>query len=340
MSKKLINDEQLKESINSGLTIWEIGDLFGYKDAQVLYTKIKSLGLKANNNRRQAEERDEQIIKLRRQGFNYIEIADKLNLDNHAVGAIARDKGVGYTEQEKKKFTDIKKGKSVIDSETWAEKVEKKTAGTLEFVEYLGTNEHGDGFIKVRCKEHGTELKISVQAFKPSNMSKPLINKCSECQRVKRKAQTVNYLIGKMNKRQKLKKEIKGQTSIRFCSCGSVLPADIRRLKCSDCLQITKRKQNKAKEIKRRAKLSGGDWSITLEELFKRDVGVCYICGRVCDWNDYVINGDAFIAGDNYPSIEHVFPLSRGGSHTWGNVRLSCRRCNYLKGVSVSPGVA
>lgn len=232
------------------------------------------------------------------------------------------------------------KDKSIFDAKEWAEKVEKKSAGTLEFVEYLGTNEHGDGFIKVRCKEHGTVARLSVQAFKPSNLSKTLINRCSECQRVKKKAQTVNYLIGKMNKRQKLKKNIKGQTSIRFCSCGSVLPADIRRFKCSDCLKISKRKENKAKEIKRRAKLSGGDWSITLEDLYNRDGGVCYICGRVCDWNDYEIKGDAFIAGDNYPSIEHVIPLSRGGSHIWENVRLSCRRCNYLKRDSISPGVA
>ena len=74
------------------------------------------------------------------------------------------------------------------------------------------------------------------------------------------------------------------------------------------------------------------DTDITLERLFKRDGGVCYICGKSCDWSDIVERDGTMIAGENYPSIDHVKPVSKGGTHTWSNVRLACRACNTLKG--------
>ena len=74
------------------------------------------------------------------------------------------------------------------------------------------------------------------------------------------------------------------------------------------------------------------DTDITLDKLFKRDGGVCYICGCMCDWSDITERDGAKIAGSKYPSIDHVKPVSKGGTHTWGNIRLACRACNTLKG--------
>ena len=76
------------------------------------------------------------------------------------------------------------------------------------------------------------------------------------------------------------------------------------------------------------------DTDITLEKLFKRDGGVCYICGRICDWKDIVERDGTMIAGDSYPSIDHVKPVSKGGTHTWANIKLACRFCNTQKGWS------
>ena len=69
------------------------------------------------------------------------------------------------------------------------------------------------------------------------------------------------------------------------------------------------------------------DTDITLEKLFKRDGGVCYICGNLCSWDD-VVDGNA---GEQYPSIDHVKPLAKGGTHTWNNIKLACRKCNWEK---------
>lgn len=74
------------------------------------------------------------------------------------------------------------------------------------------------------------------------------------------------------------------------------------------------------------------DTDITLEKLFNRDGGVCYICGKLCSWDDISEREGTMIAGDNYPSIDHVKPVSKGGTHTWNNIKLACRKCNTLKG--------
>lgn len=101
---------------------------------------------------------------------------------------------------------------------------------------------------------------------------------------------------------------------------------------CSDKCQ--KRWHNRIKNDKRIKRMETGehDIDITLDKLFRRDGGVCYICGKMCDWTDIVEKDGAMIAGDSYPSIDHVKPLSKGGSHTWDNLRLACRRCNTAKG--------
>ena len=77
---------------------------------------------------------------------------------------------------------------------------------------------------------------------------------------------------------------------------------------------------------------SSGDGDfITLREVYKRDKGRCYICGKKTDWNDFrVVNGYK-VVGNLYPTREHVVALHNGGTHTWDNVRLACHRCNSAK---------
>lgn len=74
------------------------------------------------------------------------------------------------------------------------------------------------------------------------------------------------------------------------------------------------------------------DADICLKEVFKRDCGICYICGRKTDWNDTIIVNGKKYASRNYPSIDHVIPLASGGLHSWDNVRLAHLGCNSKKG--------
>jgi len=69
------------------------------------------------------------------------------------------------------------------------------------------------------------------------------------------------------------------------------------------------------------------DKDITLEALYRRDSGVCRLCGKKCDWNDKTNES----VGPTYPSIDHIIPVSRGGLHAWNNVQLAHFECNWKK---------
>ena len=75
---------------------------------------------------------------------------------------------------------------------------------------------------------------------------------------------------------------------------------------------------------------------ISLKKLYKRDNGICYICGKACDWTDWRVSksGNKY-PGDTYPTKEHVDPISRGGLDSWENVRLAHWKCNIEKADAV-----
>ena len=71
---------------------------------------------------------------------------------------------------------------------------------------------------------------------------------------------------------------------------------------------------------------------IPLNEVIKRDNGICYLCGCKTDKADsYTDANGYFVCGDTYPTRDHVIPIVKGGTHTWDNVRLACRKCNSDK---------
>jgi 5-methylcytosine-specific restriction endonuclease McrA len=84
-------------------------------------------------------------------------------------------------------------------------------------------------------------------------------------------------------------------------------------------------------KLRNRCQVNEFDRDITLEELYNRSGGICAICGGACDYEDYQLDNNVFIAGNNYPSIDHIKPLSKGGSHTWDNIQLAHRLCNSVK---------
>ena len=74
------------------------------------------------------------------------------------------------------------------------------------------------------------------------------------------------------------------------------------------------------------------DCSTSLDKLIDRDGLACYLCGKTCTKEDK--RWGTF--GPDYPTIDHVIPLSKGGSHTWDNVKVACGECNcVVKGAKV-----
>lgn len=100
---------------------------------------------------------------------------------------------------------------------------------------------------------------------------------------------------------------------------------------CSEC----GKKLSYARSQKRIPKAQMIDKDITLEALYRRDSGVCYLCGGQCDWSDRDVKQNR--VGKSYPSIDHIIPVSRGGLHAWNNVRLAHFGCNVEKADSLIP---
>lgn len=78
------------------------------------------------------------------------------------------------------------------------------------------------------------------------------------------------------------------------------------------------------------------DTSITLKKLVNKNGLRCAICGGMCDWND---RGWSKYSGPLYPSIDHIVPMSKGGSHTWENVQVAHMICNSRKGDKMEDAV-
>lgn len=60
--------------------------------------------------------------------------------------------------------------------------------------------------------------------------------------------------------------------------------------------------------------------------LYERDNYTCWMCNKVCDTDvDPQKHGDA-------PTLDHLVPRSRGGTHEHSNLRTACRDCNSRRG--------
>lgn len=91
----------------------------------------------------------------------------------------------------------------------------------------------------------------------------------------------------------------------------------------------------RTKDLKRRKRLQENgkvNYRISKEKLIEKEGDNCKICGKPVNFDDCYYNEDGhFIAGPKYPSIDHIIPVAKGGTHTWDNVQLAHRYCNSTK---------
>ena len=81
------------------------------------------------------------------------------------------------------------------------------------------------------------------------------------------------------------------------------------------------------KRCKHYNQCDGFDESITLDAVITKYDGICQLCGQKVDETD-IVNGHI---RKRYPSVDHIIPLSKGGTHTWDNVQLAHMGCNAGK---------
>lgn len=190
--------------------------------------------------------------------------------------------------------------------------------------EYVGGYVNSECKVLLKCKKCGE-----------------LLTKKSSCIRGKKKLTCFNCMKLETSKRKEIKKylkelecnykkeqnkllrniskKIKNNTLlIKHCrECGNeIITRYIQKEICSKCISRKNYKHHSNK---------------SLQQLYERDKGICYICNKKCDYEDYVYRGNTFIAGNYYPSIDHVIPLCKGGTDEWDNLKLAHRICNSYK---------
>jgi len=275
---------------------------------------------------------DGRIIELRKQGYGYKTIAKQLGLKrddvryicqkNGLVGVMSRNNTESLDEREKK-FKDV---------------FENKFPGFA----YHSGFKNVDSYFKYKCRKCGVIQEKNAQCVR--RKKKLRCDNCTELYKLKKTIIKLLWDLIKDKEKQtnalvrqeiELLKKLSSnhRYHLRCPECGRVFFSSVDKKTCGSA--CANRRENRLKEITRRKRLRINgriDWDITLDKLYERDTGICYLCGGKCDKNDFTVdvNGN-FVAGPMYPSIDHVKPVSKGGTHTWDNVRLAHHYCNTIK---------
>ena len=330
--------QKVIELRQEGLTYQEIADAVGYKSDAPIANICRQYGL--SENAIWKEKRHNAWREYKSQGHTMQEVADKFGISIATAQQVC--KGIAPQQATLKVYRNqYTSGK--YDREANAIRyINERTP----WFEYAGNYTGVDGFVDLKCKTCGSVITKSFVSVRHGHA------RCDVCRqkeidayREKKKAERAKQAEEERQNRptRKYKRlfeaDIK-QLEFPTCECcGNIfIPRKQGTKYCSElCMKRIANASHKDRRIKK-LKHIVIDKDITLEKLYNRDDGVCYICGQQCDWNDYEVRDDGtFIAFDNYPSIDHIEPISKGGLHSWDNVRLACRKCNYLKRDSISP---
>lgn len=162
------------------------------------------------------------------------------------------------------------------------------------------------------CTMHYTRL------LRGSKMdSAPRQTSCIQCAKV---------LTGKQSKycsRQCTVRYLRGTPERRKCStCGDTFDTWDHGIYCS---KVCKREGVYAREHSRRAKRrNSSSEKFFRKEIFERDNWRCQLCGKKTRRD---VGGRHPLA----PSLDHIVPISRGGSHTRINTQCAHLQCNFQK---------
>ena len=276
------------------------------------------------------QKRDLIIIEMRNRNIGMKEIAECLGTTEGIVQHVSSKNGVGGHRKKCDPET-LKTSKPLPE-----EMIRERINGMDSSITYVDGYKDSDSIVSLKCHVCGSVFTRSMSAIRHSGVCCPVCIRAEKILAKERKRQeeeTRKKIRRELKRieREKRKEEEENakRTRTKTCViCGNLF-ADTwsgNRLTCSTACS-RKYRNIKPKRITSQNSVD----AITLPALYKRDSGICHICGMLCNYNDFVIRNGAKICGDWYPSIDHVKPLSKGGLNSWENVRLAHRRCNYIK---------
>lgn len=272
--------------------------------------------------------RNAEIIQLLKDGISRSEIRKRYNISRGNLKWIVDQSG----------DDSLKIDQALTDEQISAKLIEN---GTL--LRYAGEYKRGK-YIMLSCDICGSVMRYSSGALFRKHIG------CKECKRREKEQRqqqaeqekaertaAIEQARAEAAKQRTMQHEAR-RREIVCPVCGkSFITYKAKQITCSpECgrkranIRHTRRNDTRISKDKRIDKIS-------LDVLFRRDSGVCHICGKQCDWNDYTQTDTAFIAGNLYPSVDHIIPVSRGGADSWSNVMLAHRICNSVRGNDYAP---
>lgn len=263
------------------------------------------------------------------EGHTRQEVADAFGVAISTVTNVCR--GIApqkMASEDRRSLTQAQHEKTRADRENKA----KELIASLGF-EYVGGYTMTDSFVKIRCPKCGCEFERSMSSLRHSRLPR-----CPRCVQIA-KVEALMIRADKRGQAEKLRNSVRAKNEMhrqeveaeKAHPCPVCGELTTRKVYCSK--ECARKAGNAQQEARRRAKVKDAliDKDITLKRLYERDHGTCYLCGEKCDWEDKEERDGTIICGDRYPSVEHVIPLSKGGEHSWENVRLAHRICNTRK---------
>lgn len=259
-------------------------------------------------------------------GSSYAEIGRSLGINRWTVKNICEANGIDYDANEKRSQEIMQNVLETI----------RERAPEFEYIGgYKGTHEQ----VTLRCKCCGNIQTVYYPMVRKRRVSCKACKERAEQERFVNESERKRQYAEQIAMAKRLRKEIdalkKRAERMHLCPvCGTI--TERPKYCCSACAN---RVANKKRELRRTKKIRKAviDADITVDALFQRDGGICYLCGKQCRTDDYEVRNGTIVTGNLYPSIDHIKPLSKGGLHSWQNVRLAHRICNSIKSDSMPP---
>lgn len=171
---------------------------------------------------------------------------------------------------------------------------------------------HTKGRVKIKCKCCGNIVERAKSTVRHKNIKCEYCKETEQLQEARQKMAC--FFIA-----------LKSARTPRQCeSCGKAFTSNYPTQKyCSD------KCKKHGYSYRSRCRHYGVyyDPSVTRIKVLRRDKGICQICGKTCNPQDR--SWGSF--GPDFPTIDHIIPLAKGGTHTWGNVQCACGICNSNK---------
>lgn len=323
------NTEKREQVISlrmSGMTYKQIASAIGHKNESWVMTVCRENGLggtSAWKDKRYAEMRE-----YKAQGHTIAEVAERFGVSDATATKVC--KGIAPQKCDYAEVSKKLKGRYIpLIHEQTAERL--KTLLCDEF-EWAGGYTCSTGYVTIRCKQCGAEFERSAQAIRKQQVKNCpccVQQKAEQRERELEERRIMREAQEEARRRDREQKERERSESIRQVDCvvcGKRFETRKPNKLC--CSQECSRKYTNRHHDKRIAKDKRVDFGINARSLYKRDKGVCWICGGQCDLNDYITKNGYFVAGDWYPSVDHIVPICDGGEDSWENVKLAHRSCN------------